>query len=85
MDKQHDLKNVPELSTKYSTFPVLFSHGHVGIIGPPKKNDSVNLDADDDDSILNLEPQLQRCDDGDAPEVQSTQPVKPFPLQKKCM
>ena len=48
-----------------------------------KKDDSMNLD--DDDSIFNPVPQLQRYDDGDAPEVQSTQPVEPFPLQKKCM
>ena len=31
---------------------------------------------DDDDSIFNLVLQLQRYDNGDAPEVQSTQPVK---------
>ena len=36
-------------------------------------------DDDDDDSIFNPVPQLQRCDDGDTPEVQTTQPVEPFP------
>ena len=41
--------------TTYSTFPVLFSHGHCGVICPPKK--------------------VQRYDDDDAPEVQSTQPI----------
>ena len=56
MDKQHDLKNVPGLSTEYSTFPVLFSHGHGEVIGPPKTDDWVNLD---DDSIFN--PVLQKC------------------------
>ena len=40
-----------------STFPVLFCHGHGGVIGPPiRKDDSVNLD---DDSIFN--PVMQRC------------------------
>ena len=34
------------------------------------------MSDDDDDSILNLVPQLQRYDDGDAPEVQSTRPVE---------
>ena len=39
-------------------------------------DDTVNLDNDDDnDSICNPVPQLQRYDDGDAPEV----PVEPFP------
>ena len=51
-----------------------------------QKDDSVNLDNnDDDDSIFNHVPQLQRSDGGDAPEVQNTEPVEPFPLQKKCM
>ena len=67
-----------------STFPVLFSHGHGEVISPPKKDDSMNLD-DDDNSNFNPMLQLQICDNGDAPEVQSTQPVEPFPLQKKCM
>ena len=34
------------------------------------------MNDDDDDSIFNLVLQLQRYDDGDAPEVQSTQPVE---------
>ena len=56
--------------TTYSTFPVLFSHGHSVDIGPIKKDDSMNLDDDDDnDSIFNPVLQLQRYDDGDAPEV----------------
>ena len=36
-------------------------------------------DDDDDDSFFNPMPQLQRYDGGDAPEVQTTQPVEPFP------
>ena len=68
--------------TTCSTFPILFCHGHSGVIGPPKKDDPMNLD---NNSIFNPVPQLQRYDDGDAPEVQSTQPVELFPLQKKCM
>ena len=43
------------------------------------------MNLDNDDSIYNLVPKLQRYDDGDAPEVQSTQPVELFPLQKKCI
>ena len=35
-----------------------------------------DVNDDDNDSIFNLVPQLQRYDDGNAPEVQSTQPVE---------
>ena len=34
------------------------------------------MNDDDDNSIFNLLPQLQRHDNVDAPEVQSTQPVE---------
>ena len=40
--------------TTYSTFAVLFSHGHCLVIGPPKIDDSLNLD---DDSIFSPVPQ----------------------------
>ena len=35
-----------------------------------------DVNDDDDDRIFNLVLQLQRYDNGDAPEVQSTQPVE---------
>ena len=36
-------------------------------------------DVNDDNSIFNPVLQLQRDDDGDAPEMQTTQLVEPFP------
>ena len=70
--------------TTCSTFPVLFSCGHGGVISPPKKRGLSELRHDDDNNnIFNPVLHLQRYDDGDAPQVQSTQPVELFSPAKE--